>query len=444
MAILPLPAAVDLRCLASAAQHVGCQEDPCRKDCWSNVFTHSYCCVESPCFLWGRSLTEPQVAKAKQHWAHSGVACRYLCQAEPSCRVWVFHIPASDDLELAGPCLLSEEELPEISAESEEAAVAGGRFCAPAALSWAAEVRRETLETKASEAAADAAAQLRREGWAVLRGALPPLQRQLLRRAAEAASASLLAKDPQHLGNRGPRRYSWGGASSSHHMVHHAAWAQLLSQPWLLPVLQEAFGAEFMAVGGGGDFVLGDTDSHQRLHVDLQLEEMYVQDSPAAIVANFVVSEIGCRDGPLRLVPYTQRMPMAGLAKDWGYATHLQKEDFLVAQQNLSFVHLCPLSPGDVILRDMRLWHGGSPNLGREPRFLPSAEFLSMWYADAARRARTDHFTPRPVLPLALWLRMPPAARQICRRILAAPAAVNASLREEVVLMLPYVAEERP
>ena len=36
------------------------------------------------------------------------------------------------------------------------------------------------------------------------------------------------------------------------------------------------------------------------------------QDSPAAIVANFVVSEIGCRDGPLRLVPYTQRMPMAG------------------------------------------------------------------------------------------------------------------------------------
>ncbi|CAJ1337097.1 unnamed protein product [Effrenium voratum] len=260
----------------------------------------SYCCVESPCFLWGRSLTEPQVAKAKQHWAHSGVACRYLCQAEPSCRVWVFHIPASDDLELAGPCLLSDEELPEISAQS-EAAVAGRRFCAPAALAWAAEVRRDTLETlEAAGEAADAAAQLRREGWAVLRGVLPPLQRQLLRRAAEATSASLLAKDPQRLGNRGPRRYSWGGASSSHHMVHHAAWAQLLGQPWLLPVLQEAFGAEFMAVGGGGDFVLGDTDSHQRLHVDLQLEEMYDQDSPAAIVANFVVSEIGCRDGPLR------------------------------------------------------------------------------------------------------------------------------------------------
>ena len=46
--------------------------------------------------------------------------------------------------------------------------------------------------------------------------------------------------------------------------------------------------------------------------------------------------EITCEDGPLRLVPQTQNLPLAGrLVKDWGYATHLQKEDQILAAQNL-------------------------------------------------------------------------------------------------------------
>merc|ERR1712057_84349 len=36
-----------------------------------------------------------------------------------------------------------------------------------------------------------------------------------------------------------------------------------------------------------------------------------------------------------------------------------------------------PLEAGDALIRDVRLWHGGCPNLSREARYLPSFEVAS-------------------------------------------------------------------
>eukprot|EP00438_Fugacium_kawagutii_P024557 Skav223337 [mRNA] locus=scaffold200:206294:214544:+ [translate_table: standard] len=307
--------------------------------------------------------------------------------------------------------------------------VSGLRFCPPDLTpSWPRAPRCDLTELPIFQAedAAAAASAIQQQGWAVVKAALAAPQLKLLKLKAPEAAAELLRQDPQRVGNRGPRRYSWGGSSTSHHMVHWAAWAQLLDVAPVVRTLEEVFQGEYLAVGGGGDFVLGETDSHQRLHVDLQLEAMYDSESPAAVVANFVISEISCDDGPLRLVPRTQNVPMASqLAKDWGYATHLQKEDSILVEKNLSYVFVCPLSPGDVILRDMRLWHGGSPNLGLEPRYLPSAEFLSLRYAEATRQVE-DHFTPRPALPFASWLRLSPATQRRSREILTDSASLRA------------------
>ncbi|CAE7639284.1 OLA1 [Symbiodinium microadriaticum] len=288
---------------------------------------------------------------------------------------------------------------------------------------------------------------LREEGFAVLRGALPPESAAELRSAVEAEARRLLAEDPQRLGNRGPRRYSWGGASTTHHMVHVREWAQLLDLPSLTPVLEAAFSGDYIAVGGGGDFVLGETDTHQRLHVDLQLPEMYDKENPpAAIVANFAVDDVSCEDGPLRLVPRTQHRSLEAsqLKKDWGYATHLQKEALLLGSWNLSSLPVCPLTAGDAVLRDMRLWHGGTPNRRNRSRYLPSAEFLSTWYASITIQVPEDHFSPRPALPFEHWLGLSANAQKRAQFILAAPEPVQAKVREDFVLMLPYVAEERP
>merc|ERR1712070_678515 len=125
-----------------------------------------------------------------------------------------------------------------------------------------------------------------------------------LGQAALEAAEDLLNVDASRLGNRGPRRYSFGGSSKTHHMVHKRAWARLLDNDVLMPLLEFVFGGEYVAVGGGGDFVLGSTDHHQRLHVDLQRPEMYdIAFPPAAVAANFAISNVSCEDGPMRLVP---------------------------------------------------------------------------------------------------------------------------------------------
>merc|ERR1712039_206264 len=197
--------------------------------------------------------------------------------------------------------------------------------------------------------------------------------------------------------------------------------------------------------GGGGDFVLGETDTHQRLHVDLQQLEMYSTPTPpAAIVANFVVSNVSCRDGPMRLVPHTQLIPLA-VAEQASQGEHLarssslEKEPVLRERLGLESVLACPMSPGDVLLRDMRLWHGGTPNLGSDTRFLPSAEFLSPWYA-ALTEGTDDHFAPRPALPFSHWSQLSDHGREVTRRILSAPAPVQAGFKTPFVLLLPYVA----
>ncbi|CAE8605622.1 unnamed protein product, partial [Polarella glacialis] len=117
--------------------------------------------------------------------------------------------------------------------------------------------------------AREAAGSLLGSGWTLLRNALNAKQITALRLAATSAAEDLLSRDPQRRGNRGPRRYSFGGASTTHHMVHLQAWADLMDNEALRSVLELAFGGQYVAVGGGGDFVLGETDTHQRLHVDL-------------------------------------------------------------------------------------------------------------------------------------------------------------------------------
>lgn len=297
--------------------------------------------------------------------------------------------------------------------------------------------------------AAKVASTLRSEGWALLRRALGTEEAARLGAAAQTAAGELLRRDPPRLGNRGPRRYSFGGASSTHHMVHIQAWADLLDHPVLQPPLESAFGGQYVAVGGGGDFVLGATDTHQRLHVDLQLPEMYDRAfPPAAVVANVAVSSVGCGDGPMRFVPRTQGLPLsaaeeASQGEDLSKASSLEKEGVMMSRLGLAALAACPMEPGDVLLRDMRLWHGGMPNRNSSARLLPSAEFLAPWYA-AFTEGTDDHFAPRPALPFEHWWQMSSRGREASRRIVSVPGPVLARFRADFALLLPYVAEDRP
>ena len=139
------------------------------KDCWNNIFTHSYCCVETPCFSWGSWTTS---APIKTELAQSGVVCRYLCQAEPGCHQWSFIIPESDS---GGPCLMYDSSIK--FTPTDLPVVSGLRFCAPETASEApqkptrADLRKQlpVFWAEDDRAATGAAEAIKGHGWAVLK-----------------------------------------------------------------------------------------------------------------------------------------------------------------------------------------------------------------------------------------------------------------------------------
>ena len=43
---------------------------------------------------------------------------------------------------------------------------------------------------------------------------------------------------------------------------------------------------------------------------------------------------------------------------------------------------VCPAPAGAVMLRDVRAWHGGTPNLSDATRAIPNLEFYAPWFRE--------------------------------------------------------------
>ena len=72
---------------------------------------------------------------------------------------------------------------------------------------------------------------------------------------------------------------------------------------------------------------------------------------------------------------------------------------------------VCPAPAGSVLIRDVRAWHGGTPNLADEVRAIPNAEFMAPWF-----RERFPISMPR-----AIHDGLSDHGRDICRYVVAPP-----------------------
>lgn len=395
---------------------------------WGGILSHGYCCDADPsCFAPGVLIEGSDV---EEPWpARTGLECRHLCQAKPGCEAWTFlqaDFPAED---LRFSCWLKSRHWSQAEAAAGRGrepglVLSGSRHCPhnhTAVLESLRDMRTMTLDeepqgcvvrpqTDATRYYTQAASCILRHGWVVLKGALEDTEAKHLGEACARAVQELLSLDPPRVGNRGPRRYSLGSASRTHHMVHLPEWVKLADVAAVTPVLRSALGEDYVAIGGGGDAVLEHTDSVQWLHVDLPRWEMYDRvHPPPGIGVNFAVHAIACGDGAMRLVPDTQTMPyrLEQMAPS--------SETSMLERHGLWRVFVCPLQRGDVLLRDLRLWHAGSANLGKLPRLSPNSEFLAQWYADATE-GKEDHLAPRRVFPADAWSQMSPHAQHITSR----------------------------
>merc|ERR1712066_738698 len=115
----------------------------------------------------------------------------------------------------------------------------------------------------------------------------------------------------------------------------------------------------------------------QRLHSDLFQWPLGFDDSnfdgkPPYIAVNFTVGNVRSHDGPMRILEGTHHA--TSLPPRWDE----EPPEALVAA-------IAPLPPGCALIRDVRTWHSGTPNLGPRTRYLPSCEYTPPEYLDAVR-----------------------------------------------------------
>lgn len=226
-----------------------------------------------------------------------------------------------------------------------------------------------------------------RDGFVVVRDALTPEQLAFLRAGVDEAVNDIIALDPDSSGNRGSHRYSFGGSSLTRSMLHRPAWQMLVDLPTVTPIVTAIFqSSDYLLRAASGDFCLPGATGYQPLHSDMRdfadqatspfssfhdpRGHLSTRDLPCPYVCvNFLVVDSTPLNGPTRQIPGSQhsRAPIPTLAEEPEW-------------MRLSTV--CPAPAGSVQIRDVRAWHGGTPNVSDHVRAIPNLEFYAPWFRE--------------------------------------------------------------
>ncbi|MEM7274461.1 MAG: phytanoyl-CoA dioxygenase family protein [Actinomycetota bacterium] len=227
----------------------------------------------------------------------------------------------------------------------------------------------------------------RRDGFVVVVDVLTPSQLERLRAGVSEVVDGILALDPERKGNRGSHRYSFGASSLTRSQLHRPEWQMLLDLPTLTPIVEAIFGSDdYLLRSCSGDFCLPGATRYQPLHSDMRdfvsheaspysafqdhRGHLTTRDLPCPYVcANFLTVDATAINGSTRQIPGTQH----------------SREPFPTLEEEPAWMKLsavCPAPAGSVQLRDVRAWHGGTPNLSDEVRAIPNVEFYAPWFRE--------------------------------------------------------------
>ena len=240
----------------------------------------------------------------------------------------------------------------------------------------------------------------RRDGFVVIADVLDSAQVAILANGCAEVAGEILALDAGRGGNRGSHRYSFGGSSLTRSQLHRPEWQMLLDIPLVTEVVSAIFGsADYVLRAASGDFCLPGAVEYQPLHSDVRdwrdnattpfsafhdpRGQLTVRDLPCPYVCvNFLPQDVTRLNGPTRQIPGTQHsrtpIPTLGEEPEW---------------MRLSTV--CPAPAGAIMVRDVRAWHGGTPNLSDAIRSIPNLELYAPWFREPIVPGITyaDYFT---------------------------------------------------
>ena len=243
------------------------------------------------------------------------------------------------------------------------------------------------LEILQPDNVARAVALFHRDGFVAVSDILNAEQVAILAAGCDEVAKEIVDLDQDHKGNRGSHRYSFGGSSLTRSQLHHPAWQMLLDIPAVTQLLNAIFSSpNYTLRAASGDFCLPGAIDYQPLHSDINdwvddkrspfsafhdpLGHMSIRDLPCPYVCvNFLPQDVTELNGPTRQIPGTQhsRMQIPSLKDEPEW-------------MRLSTV--CPVPAGSIMIRDVRAWHGGTPNLSDKMRAIPNLEIYAPWFRE--------------------------------------------------------------
>jgi ectoine hydroxylase-related dioxygenase (phytanoyl-CoA dioxygenase family) len=114
---------------------------------------------------------------------------------------------------------------------------------------------------------------------------------------------------------------------------------------------------------------------YQGLHSDNMWSEqpapyghINMRDLPVPVLTiNFPMIDLTTENGPIRQIPGSQRWraPILSLTDE---------------PDRMKLSTVCPAIAGCAVFRDIRAWHGGTPNLSKDVRAMPNVEYCAPWF----------------------------------------------------------------
>jgi len=232
---------------------------------------------------------------------------------------------------------------------------------------------------------------LKIQGYVVLEGLLQEATLRAIKlRFDELLEEFAKATDP----NRGASRYGMPLP-----FEEPFATEELVANPVVLQILRSVLGENIVCSYLASDTPLpGSSYQHAHSDVDPLFPEKDIALPPFAYVVNVPLVDFRPDNGPLEIWPYgTHLIPDTDLTPIADF-THIEERlasplgrmaEEMGGEQLLA-------SAGSVVIRDLRMWHRGTPNRSDSPRPMIAMVFNRSWYHHGTVEINTADFEALP------------------------------------------------
>lgn len=173
----------------------------------------------------------------------------------------------------------------------------------------------------------------------------------------------------------------------------------LLANPFVMPVLEELLGPEFYCKFVSSDVCVKDAIL-QSPHSDIDLDDVFRNNRwmPRGFMVNVPLMECGLHNGPLEVWPGGSHFWSAELLDKFGIQPNVQDGRNPLVEQAAEFFPSVKvvLNPGEILIRDLTMWHRGTPNPTDIPRAMLSIAFFrkdrGFGYGDASYNLNREQY----------------------------------------------------